>query len=177
MPMANYRRNAGMLQSAARILLVPSFVIALAVMFKGYGDVGDGFSAGVIAALGALLQGLAFGAEELDRIPVIRYASIGTFVGLTIALGTAFFPLLTGDPILLHWPRAGEDVVHFGVLEFITPVLFDVGVFLVVYGFCVGAVHAIAREQERQVRDRERARKARGAERPTLAEEPLEVAE
>ena len=170
MPMKDYRRSAGMLQSGARILLVPTYLVALAVMFKGYADVGDGFSAGVIAALGALLQGLAFGAEELDRIPLIRYASVGAFIGLPLALGVAFVPVLFGHPIFLHWPRAGEEVAHFGILEFITPVLFDIGVFLIVYGFCVGAVHAIAREQERQVRDRQR--RPRGVERPTLAEEP-----
>ncbi len=159
-----------MLQAGARTLLVPGFIIALAVMFKGYADVGDGFSAGVIAALVALLQGLAFGAEELDEIPIIRYAPLAPFVGLALALGVAFVPVLFGHPIFLHWPRAGEQVAHFGVLEFITPVLFDIGVFLIVYGFCVGALHAIAREQERHVRDRRR--KPRGAERPTLAEEP-----
>jgi multisubunit Na+/H+ antiporter MnhB subunit len=175
MPMQHYRTHAGMLQSAARILLVPSFVVAIAIMFKGYADVGDGFSAGVIAALGALLQGLAFGAEELDRIPVIRYASVGTFIGLTLALCVAFVPVLMGEPIFLHWPRAGDEAEHFGVLEFITPVLFDIGVFLVVYGFCVGAVHAIAREQVRQMRVRERARKARSVESPALTEEPQEA--
>ena len=173
MPMQDYRRSAGMLQSAARILLVPSYVVALAIMFKGYADVGDGFSAGVIAGLGALLQGLAFGAEELDRIPVVRYASIGTFVGLTLALGVAFVPVLFGDPLFLHWPPAGESVAHFGTVEFITAVLFDVGVFLIVYGFCVGAVHSIAREEQRHVRDR--ARRPRGVERPTLAETPEEI--
>lgn len=157
MPMRNYRRNAGMLQSAARVLLVPGCVIAIAIMIKGYADVGDGFSAGVIAALTVLLQGIAFGADELDRLAVVRLAPGGAFVGLLIALGTAFWPTLVGDPIFLHWPRVGEQVAYFGVLEFITAVLFDVGVFLIVYGFCVGAIHGIAREQERQARDRSRA--------------------
>jgi multicomponent Na+:H+ antiporter subunit B len=175
MPIQDYKKTAGILQSAARILLVPSFVVAIAIMFKGYSDVGDGFSAGVIAALGALLQGLAFGADELDRNPVIRYASVGTFIGLTLALSVAFYPVLLGEPIFLHWPGAGEDVVHFGVLEFITPVLFDVGVFLVVYGFCVGSVYSIAREQVRQAKVRERMRKSGSVEKTVRIEESQEV--
>jgi multicomponent Na+:H+ antiporter subunit B len=157
MPMRDYRRNAGMLQSAARVLLVPGCVIAIAIMIKGYADVGDGFSAGVIAALIVLLQGIAFGTDELERISVVRLAPGGAFIGLLIALATAFVPTLLGDPIFLHWPHAGDHATHFGALEFITPVLFDIGVFLIVYGFCVGAIHGIAREQERQARDRSRA--------------------
>ena len=156
MPMQDYRRSAGMLQTGARILLVPGCVIAIAIMIKGYADVGDGFSAGVIAALAVLLQGLAFGSSELDRLAVVRLAPGGAFVGLGLALTTVFVPPLFGEPIFRHWPPAGEQVTHFGALEFITPVLFDVGVFLIVYGFCVGAVHAIAREQERQRKDRSR---------------------
>ena len=39
-----------------RLLLLPSFIIAIGVMIKGYADVGDGFSAGVIASLGVAMQ-------------------------------------------------------------------------------------------------------------------------
>jgi multisubunit Na+/H+ antiporter MnhB subunit len=161
MPQIQARRNAGMLQSAARILLVPGWVISIALLLKGYVDIGDGFSAGVIAALVMLLQGLAFGADELERIPLIRYAPVLTFVGLALVLVTAFTPLLFGEPLFRHWPPIGEKAVHFGVLEFITPVLFDFGVFFVVYGFSVGALTAVARAETRQARLRERARHQR----------------
>lgn len=173
MPQVPQRPNAGMLQSAARILLIPSWLIAFALTFKGYVDVGDGFSGGVIASLGVLLQGLAFGADELDRIWASRMAPYATFLGLFIALSTAFGPVLFGNPIFLHWPGFMAEVVHFGVLEFITPVLFDLGVFLVVYGFCVGGVHAIAREEVRNAKVRGRGRLPR-SNRPeqSLAEEP-----
>lgn len=173
MPQVPQHQNAGMLQSAARILLIPSWLIALALMFKGYADVGDGFSGGVIASLGVLLQGLAFGADELDRIWASRLAPYATFAGLFVALATAFVPVVFGGPVLQHWPGIQSDVVHFGVLEFMTPVLFDIGVFLVVYGFCVGGVHAIAREEARNSRMRGRARLPR-SDRPgqSLAEDP-----
>lgn len=150
-----------MLQSAARVLLLPGWVIAIGMMLKGYVDIGDGFSAGVIAGLVVLLQGLAFGAEELDRLPVSRYAPVISFVGLGLVLVVAFTPLLFGDPLFLHWPRINEKAYHFGIVEFITPVLFDIGVFLIVYGFSVGAVNAVARAETRQARLRERARQQR----------------
>lgn len=143
-------------RSAARLLLIPTFLIAFAIMFKGYADVGDGFSAGVIAALGVVLQLIAFGPEELDRLPLVRYAPIGTFLGLAVALVTIFVPPLYGNTIFEHVPGSGESVIYFGTIEFITPVLFDVGVFLVVFGVIVGIVDAIARANARLVRDRER---------------------
>lgn len=143
-----------MTRSVARILLLPTFLIALAVMIKGYADIGDGFSAGVIASLGIILQGIAFGPDEFDRLPLVRFAPLAPLVGVTLALGVAFGPVLAGKPILTHWPPAGDDVVHFGTLEFFTPLLFDIGVFLVVVGFCVGSVGGIARAIGRVERER-----------------------
>lgn len=177
MPQRSNKPNAGMLQSGARILLVPSWLIALALTFKGYVDVGDGFSGGVVASLAVLLQGLAFGADELDRLWASRLAPYATFVGLALAILTAFVPVLFGGSIFLHWPGIRADVGHFGVLEFITPVLFDVGVFLIVYGFCVGGVHAIAREEARNATIRRRAQLPRpGQARESLAEDAGEGA-
>jgi len=142
-----------MTRSVSRILLLPTFMIAFAVMIKSYADIGDGFSAGVIASLGILLQGIAFGADEFDRLPLVRYAPLAAIAGVFIALCIAFGPVVAGKPILTHWPPAGEEVVHFGALEFFTPLLFDAGVFLVVFGFCVGSVSSMARALQRQERE------------------------
>lgn len=161
MPQTDPRTHAGMLASGARILLIPCWIVSLAVMFQGYADVGDGFSAGVIAALGVLLQGLAFGADELDRMLVSRIAPILSFVGLGLALLTAFVPLMFGQDLLTHWPGIEGHAYRFGILEFITPVAFDIGVFLIVYGFCVGGLHAVAREEVRQAKLRARLRNMR----------------
>lgn len=158
MPLRDPHKTAGMLASGARILLLPCWMIAIGIMLQGYGDIGDGFSAGVIAALGVLLQGLAFGAEELDRMPVSRYAPVMTFIGLAFALLTVFLPLVFGHDLMTHWPGMNHHAITFGKVEFITPVAFDIGVFLVVYGFCVGGVHAVAREEVRLIRMRERLR-------------------
>lgn len=145
----------------AHVLFLPILMVAAAILVKGYADIGDGFSAGVIASLAIILQAVAFGAEEFDRFPYARFAPLFTFVGLALALSVAFFPVLWGKPILYHYPPAGESVFHFGSIEFITPVIFDIGVFLVVVGFCVGSLAAVAREitrrqNDRVLRDRER---------------------
>ncbi|MDP8907790.1 MAG: MnhB domain-containing protein [Chloroflexota bacterium] len=132
-------------QSMARVLLLPIFMVAMATMVKGYADTGDGFSAGVIASLGVLLQYVAIGAEETERSPIVHFAAAGALVGLVIALGVAFLPVLAGEAVLTHFPAPGEHVIHFGSLELITAVLFDVGVFLIVFGFGVGVIGTIAR--------------------------------
>jgi len=144
-----------MTRLAARILLLPLFMVAAAILVKGYVDVGDGFSAGVIASLAVVLQGVAFGAEEFDRLPLARYAPLATFAGLILALSVAFVPVAFGNPIFLHQPEAGATAWHFGSLEFITPVVFDIGVFLIVFGFCVGSLGAVARETVRREREQE----------------------
>ncbi len=142
-----------MTRSASRILLLPTFLIAFAVMIKGYADIGDGFSAGVIASLGIILQGVAFGADEFDRLPLVRYAPLAAVAGVFLSLCVVFAPVIVGEPVFTHWPLAGDEAVHFGALEFITPLVFDVGVFLVVFGFCVGSVSSIARALQRQERE------------------------
>lgn len=152
----------GMIQTMARLLLIPGWIIAISLMLKGYVDIGDGFSAGVIAALVVIIQGLAFGAEEMEKMTLARMAPVMAFVGLAIAYSIAFLPVLFGKPIMYHWPAMNQDVVHFGVLEFMTPVLFDIAVFMVVYGFCVGAMMAVSRAELRHQRLIRRARKSSG---------------
>jgi multisubunit Na+/H+ antiporter MnhB subunit len=136
-------------------------MVAFAMLLKGYADIGDGFSAGVIASLGVILQAVAFGAAEFERLPLVRFAPLATFAGLLFALSTAFGPVLFGNPILYHYPPAGDHVAHFGSLELITPVVFDIGVFLVVFGFCVGSLTSVAREIDRRQREAQESALAR----------------
>jgi len=128
----------------ARALLAPTLVVAVAILVKGYADVGDGFAAGAVAALGVLLQYVAFGRDAvLQALPVAR----APFVAMTgVAIGACVFlvPALLGDAPLEHSPAAGDEVVHVGTLELITAVVFDGGVFLLVLGAAVTIIDAIA---------------------------------
>lgn len=135
-------------QTVARLVLAPVLVIAIAILVNGYAQVGDGFSAGVIAALGLLLQYLAFGREEAERLLRLRLVAPAALVALLAALALALAPMLRGDPIFTHSPAPGADVIEIGRLELITAVAFDVAVFVLVVGAVVGIVHAIARSGE-----------------------------
>lgn len=132
------------LRAVARFLLLPTLVISVAVLVKGYAGTGDGFSAGAMAGIGMLLQYAALGHREARRLPLARSGPTAIIAGLLLTLLVGMAPLLRGEPPVTHVPRAGAEVVHLGVLELHTAVLFDVGVFLLVFGFVVGSTHLIA---------------------------------
>lgn len=131
-------------RAVARLLLAPSLIVAAAIIVKGYSDVGDGFSAGVIAALAVSLQYIALGQRGTEAaLPGLRMAPIVAVAGLLLALAVGFLPLAYGDPIFTHLPRPGEHPIRVGTLELTTAVVFDIGVFLLVVGALVVLVHQI----------------------------------
>jgi multicomponent Na+:H+ antiporter subunit B len=131
-------------RTIARLILLPTLVAAVAFVVKGYASAGDGFSGGVVAGTAVVLQFLTFGPGELAaRFPFIRHAPLLAFGGLLLGLATAFVPVLLGDAVLTHYPRAGESVPHVGLLAFHTAVLFDIAVFLIVFGFIVSVLGLI----------------------------------
>lgn len=135
----------------ARLLLPVTFVYAIALLVKGYSSVGDGFSAGVTAASGILLQYLAFKPREVQELTLVRYSITIAMAGLLLAFSVVFGPVLFGLPLLTHFPQPGHDVVTWGVLELHTAILFDLGVFGLVFGFIVTTMRALMRvERERQ---------------------------
>jgi multisubunit Na+/H+ antiporter MnhB subunit len=73
-------------RTVARLLLLPTLMVAVAVLVKGYSQTGDGFSAGVIAATGVLLQYLAFGRRAVRRVLPAGLAPVAIVLGLLLAL-------------------------------------------------------------------------------------------
>ena len=94
----------------ARALLLPTLVVAAALIVKGYADVGDGFAAGVVAALGILLQYLAFGYDEVRRALPVHLAPGVALAGLSLAVAVVLVPVFLGGAPLEHWPAAGDEV-------------------------------------------------------------------
>jgi multisubunit Na+/H+ antiporter MnhB subunit len=127
-------------------LLGPAAMVAAAIIVKGYADVGDGFSAGVIVALAISLRYVTSGTDGAERsLPILRHAPVIAAGGLLLALAVGFFPVATGDPPFTHHPGPGEHVIKLGTLELLSAVVFDIGVFLLVCGTLVTLVHQLAR--------------------------------
>jgi multisubunit Na+/H+ antiporter MnhB subunit len=132
-------------QIIAPRLLGPAFVVAAALLVKGYTDVGDGFSAGVIVGLAIALRYVVLGPERAERgLPILRHAPAGAAGGLLVALAVGFEPVLRGKPPFTHVPGPGEAVVHIGTLELLTAVAFDIGVFVLVTSLLVLLVHHLS---------------------------------
>ncbi len=127
----------------SRALLAPTLVVAAAILVKGYGDVGDGFAAGIVAALGILLQFLAFGRDEVAAALPVRHARSVALFGLSVGVAVFAAPLVLGGAPLEHWPPATQTPVQIGSLELITAVVFDVGVFLLVLGSAVTIIDVL----------------------------------
>ena len=126
-------------------LLGPAIVLAVAIIVKGYADVGDAFSGAVIVALAVGLRYVSLGRERAERtMPILRHAPVVTAIGLLLALGVGFLGVVRGEPPFSHLPAAGEAVTKIGSLELITAVAFDAGLLLLVTGALVVLIHHLA---------------------------------
>ena len=131
----------------ARALLAPTLVVAAAILVKGYANVGDGFAAGIVAALGVLLQYLAFGRSAVATALPVSGAPATALAGLALAVAVFAVPIALGGTAFEHWPAAGQEPIHVGTLELITAVVFDVGVFALVLGAAVTIIDALTEEE------------------------------
>jgi multicomponent Na+:H+ antiporter subunit B len=137
---------SAVIEIVAPRLLGPAVMVAAAIIVKGYADVGDGFSAGVIVALAIALRYVALGTRRAEQsLPLLRYSPAVAAGGLLLALAVGFLPVAAGDPPFTHRPAPGAHVAKIGTLELISAVAFDVGVFLLVCGVLVTLVHHLAR--------------------------------
>lgn len=133
------------IETVAPRLLAPALMLAAAIIVKGYTDVGDGFSAGVIVALAIALRYVSLGPDRAEReLPVLRHAPLIAMGGLLIALAVAFGGVLFGDPAFTNLPPPAAAVIKVGTLELITAVAFDVGLFLLVAASLVTLIHHLA---------------------------------
>ena len=117
----------------ATITAVIVQVFAVYLFFRGHNLPGGGFIAGVASGIGMLLLILANGGSIIPRLcpyDPIRFCAWG----LTIAFLSGLLGLMAGDPFLTHYHYKASDFPVLGDLYLGTPLLFDLGVFLVVLG-------------------------------------------
>lgn len=118
------------LTTSVRYLLPLLLLFSFFLLLRGHNEPGGGFVGGLTAAAAIALYALAAGVDEARRL--VR-ADLRTLmaVGLACALGAGMLGLLGGTPFLTGlWDSRPVPVI--GKLG--TPLLFDVGVYLVVVG-------------------------------------------
>lgn len=118
----------------ARVIFHFTIITGLALWARGYATIGDGFSAGAVAGLGAALQYVALDYETARRRVAARFARIFLAGGLLLSLGTVLAPIAWGLPPVTPFPSPEGHAISVGTLELHTASLFDLGVAFAVYG-------------------------------------------
>ena len=113
-------------RTAARLLMPLLLLFAVFLLMRGHNQPGGGFVGGLVAAAAFAMYGLAYGIGRAQQALVVPpLALIGA--GLSIALGSGVPAVLRGQAFLTAQWTLGAIAVG-------TPTVFDIGVFLVVWG-------------------------------------------
>ena len=133
------------LRSVARVLTGLMLVVSLFLLLRGHNEPGGGFLGGLIAASAFVVLALAGGTSAVRaalRIDPARLAMLGLAVAIAAGLIAAFAgaPFLTGLWLFIG-AEAGDKGLPLG-----TPLLFDLGVYLVVVGATVAILLALEEE-------------------------------
>lgn len=124
--------NSVILRTVTRGLLPALLLYSLFLLTAGHNAPGGGFVGGLVAASALALYSLAYGVETARQaLRVDSRTLIG--LGLAVALSSGILPLFSGLPFMTGlWTDVA--VPGLGTVAIGTPVLFDVGVYLLVLG-------------------------------------------
>jgi len=135
------------LQTATRFMLPLLLLFSVFLLLRGHNDPGGGFTGGLVGAAAFALYALAYDVPSArNAMRVDPRSLIG--IGLLAALLASCLPLFVNWPLLAHrhlWTKI--HVPGFGITHFGTPILFDLGVYLVVLGITLTIVWTLAEEQ------------------------------
>lgn len=149
-----------MVMVATRILFPSMMVLAAYLFFAGHNAPGGGFAGGLVASLAITLRYIIGGRKELSAtVPVSADRIVGT--GLLVSAVAVMWPLV------FHWPPLTSSYATvtaplIGKFSIVSPMLFDLGVFLIVIGTAVYILRTLgARIDVETARRAERARSRR----------------
>ncbi|NWG18988.1 MAG: Na+/H+ antiporter subunit B [Chloroflexi bacterium] len=135
--------NSLILATATRLLLPLMLIFSIFVLIRGHNEPGGGFVGGLVAAAAFTLHAAVHGvgpAQAALRIDPKRLIGIG----LLIAAGGVLPSLFLGLPLMTGlWYK--EPLPVIGKIG--TPVLFDVGVYIVVLGIAVTIMFALLEDE------------------------------
>jgi len=132
------------LQIAARNLLPILVVYSILILLRGHNAPGGGFIGGLLAAAGFILYAIAFGVETARkklRLDPRTFIGIGLFCALMSGL-----PSFIKDKPFTTMEFGTLKIPLIGKLGISTPLIFDIGVFLVVIGVLLTIVFTLSEE-------------------------------
>jgi len=133
------------LRTATRYMFPPLLVFSVYLLLRGHHYPGGGFVGGLIAGSAFALYALAFDVATARKLLRFDPRDI-TAAGLAVALISGIPPLLSGNAFLTGtWWKVP---VRPGVtIDIGTPVIFDMGVYLVVLGVLLSLIFLLAEEE------------------------------
>lgn len=129
-----------------RIISPVLLLLSIYLLFRGHNEPGGGFIAGLAAVAAIQLQILSRGAAHLRGWlgPLLHPI---TGLGLFMAVLAALFGLLQGGFFAPLWWFGEIGAVE---IELGTPILFDLGVYLVVISVITSYLLGLSREEEKE---------------------------
>jgi multicomponent Na+:H+ antiporter subunit A len=125
-------------RTAARLLMPLLLLFSVFLLLRGHNQPGGGFVGGLVAAAAFALYGLAHGMEGARRALLIN--------PLTLLGGGLLIALVSGLPAVLRDQPFLSAQWALGAVPAGTPMAFDIGVFLVVWGVVLMMIFSLAEE-------------------------------
>lgn len=141
-PGRNMKTQSLILSTAALYLLPLLLLFSIFLLLRGHNEPGGGFVGGLVAAAAFSLYSIAFDVDRTRRLLRVNPRTLaGT--GLLLALASGAIAWFDGKPFMTAlW---GEQTLPvLGKLG--TPLLFDIGVYLVVLGITLKIVFVLSEE-------------------------------
>ncbi len=132
------------LTTATRLVFFVVLLFSVYLLLRGHNSPGGGFIAGVMTALGILLQAIASDLRYVRRVFRVEPRLLAG-IGLATSLSTGLVPMVFGYPFLtstfghLHAPWLGD-------IEIASAMFFDLGVYGVVVGGTLLMIMTLAEE-------------------------------
>ena len=134
--------NSLILNTTTRLLIVLLLLFSLFLLLRGHNEPGGGFCGGLVAAASFCLYLITYGVERTRELLRVDSKAIAA-VGLLLAALAGFPAFAAGLPYLTGlWDHTPIPMIG----KFGTPLLFDVGVYLLVTGVVITIIIELAEE-------------------------------
>lgn len=132
-----------MMVVVTRVMMPVALIVGVYIFLRGHNEPGGGFIAGLVVAIAFVMQYMASGfswAAARQRFPYHAIIGCGVLIAAGTGMGAWFnsLPFLTSAFTYVHIPGLEE-------FELATASLFDLGVFLAVFGAIMLALESFSR--------------------------------
>ena len=136
-------KSSLVLSSTVKYLIPLLMIFSFFLLLRGHNEPGGGFTGGLVAAAAYALYSIANGIDEAKKFlrtnPITLIAN-----GLSIALISGIIAILNGKSFLTGvWLKYEIPIVG----KIGTPLLFDIGVYIVVLGISTMIIFSLAEEE------------------------------